>query len=147
MCMLKDEVCSAGPSAGSAMACALMSVALQQPIPVDVGVTGELSLTGRVLAVGGIKEKVVAAHRQGLKRLVLPADSEAVFMQLPNVLRKKFSQVTFARHFTQVWAAVQAVGEDDGGKPDLGSAFDSASHWPKAGAPVHWVGISNITQR
>merc|ERR1719395_336194 len=61
-----------GPSAGITMVSALVSLALQQAVPPDMAMTGEVTLTGRVLKVGGIKEKTIAARREAAKVLVLP---------------------------------------------------------------------------
>ena len=61
-----------GPSAGCTLATALLSLALNKPVRADLAMTGELSLTGKVLPVGGIKEKAMAAKRSGVKVLVLP---------------------------------------------------------------------------
>jgi ATP-dependent Lon protease len=76
-----------GPSAGVTMATALFSVYTGKSIPDDLAMTGELTLSGLVLAVGGVKEKVLAAHRSGMRRIVLPKDNEADLSKLPQAVK------------------------------------------------------------
>merc|ERR1719361_2063868 len=77
-----------GPSAGVTMATALLSLALGQPVRPDLAMTGEVSLNGKVLAVGGIKEKTIAARRAGCKVLVFPHANRRDFDELPEYLRE-----------------------------------------------------------
>jgi ATP-dependent Lon protease len=76
-----------GPSAGITMLVAIASQVTGRPVRGDVGMTGEITLRGRVLPVGGIKEKVLAAHRAGLRTLVLPRRSEAQLEEVPDSVR------------------------------------------------------------
>ncbi len=77
-----------GPSAGVTMATALLSLARSQKLARPLAMTGELSLTGQVLPVGGIREKVIAARRAGITELVLPEANRADFDKLPDYIRK-----------------------------------------------------------
>ena len=90
-----------GPSAGVTMALALYSLATNQMVRGDVAMTGELSLTGKVLPVGGIKEKVLAAKRAGIKTIILPWQNEKDLKEVPERHRKgmKFFPV---KHFDEV---------------------------------------------
>ncbi len=90
-----------GPSAGITMALALYSLATKQMVRGDVAMTGELSLTGKVLPVGGIKEKVLAAKRAGIKTIILPWQNEKDLKEVPERHRKgmKFYPV---KHFDEV---------------------------------------------
>jgi ATP-dependent Lon protease len=82
-----------GPSAGVAMLLALTSLMTERTVASDTAVTGEISLRGLVLPVGGIKEKVVAAARAGLKRVLLPARNRKDFEDIPDEVRKAMSFV------------------------------------------------------
>ncbi|MFQ5746172.1 MAG: endopeptidase La [Gemmatimonadota bacterium] len=77
-----------GPSAGIAMAMSLISALSGRPVKHDVAMTGELTLTGRVLPIGGVKEKVLGAQRAGIERILLPAENEGDLDDLPEHARK-----------------------------------------------------------
>jgi len=77
-----------GPSAGVTMVTSLLSLAEGKSPRTDVAMTGELSLTGKVLAIGGVKEKTMAARRAGLKHIIFPRANEADFAELPDTLKE-----------------------------------------------------------
>ncbi|RME85815.1 MAG: endopeptidase La [Caldilineae bacterium] len=77
-----------GPSAGVTMVTALVSLLLNKPVRADVGMTGEITLRGRVLPIGGVKQKVLAAHRAGLSTIILPKRNEADLDELPEDVRE-----------------------------------------------------------
>lgn len=76
-----------GPSAGLTIFVALASLFLQKPIPADIAMTGEITLTGDIFPVGGIREKVLAAHRAGFKRIMLPSQNKTDLQVLPSEIR------------------------------------------------------------
>ncbi len=80
-----------GPSAGVTMATALVSLLTAKPIKPDVAMTGEITLRGQVLPVGGIKEKMLAAHRAGLKTVILPWRNEVDLEELPKEVKEKIT--------------------------------------------------------
>jgi ATP-dependent Lon protease len=82
-----------GPSAGVAMATAIVSLVTERSVAADVGMTGEVTLTGQVLPIGGVREKVLAAERAGLKRVILPRENEPDLEELPEGTRKKLDFV------------------------------------------------------
>lgn len=77
-----------GPSAGIAMATAIISILTGRPVKKDVGMTGEITLRGRALEIGGVKEKVLAAHRAEIKTIILPKDNEKDLEDIPEDVRK-----------------------------------------------------------
>jgi ATP-dependent Lon protease len=77
-----------GPSAGVTLATSLISALLHIPVRNDVAMTGEITLRGRVLPIGGLREKLLAAHRGGIKNVIIPADNEADLKEVPEAILK-----------------------------------------------------------
>jgi ATP-dependent Lon protease len=94
-----------GPSAGVAMVTALASAYANVPVRGDTAMTGEITLSGLVLPVGGIKEKVLAARRVGIRRVVLPKDNEQDLRDLPAEVRRELEFV-LAERIEDILAAV-----------------------------------------
>ncbi len=90
-----------GPSAGVAIAVALVSALTKTPAHREVGMTGEITLRGRVLEIGGVKEKVIAAHRAGLKTVILPKDNKKDLEDVPQKIKKDIKLI-FASHMDEV---------------------------------------------
>lgn len=83
-----------GPSAGLTIAAALISLLVNRPIPRDMALSGELTLSGRILPVGGVKEKILAAHRAGVKTVVFPAKNDPDLKDISDEIRKDLKIIT-----------------------------------------------------
>ena len=90
-----------GPSAGITMATSLVSALTRTPVRKDVAMTGEITLRGRVLPIGGLKEKVLAAHRAGMKLVILPEENKKHIRDIPKAVRNAIKLVT-VRHMDEV---------------------------------------------
>ena len=90
-----------GPSAGIAMATAISSLVREMPVADDVAMTGEITLTGQVLPIGGLKEKALAAQRSGIKVVIAPARNEQDIDEIPEHLRKDL-EFTFVSEIGEV---------------------------------------------
>eukprot|EP01117_Protostelium_nocturnum_P006818 TRINITY_DN2450_c0_g1_i2.p1 TRINITY_DN2450_c0_g1~~TRINITY_DN2450_c0_g1_i2.p1 ORF type:complete len:537 (+),score=161.93 TRINITY_DN2450_c0_g1_i2:1138-2748(+) len=89
-----------GPSAGCAIVTSFLSLMLNKSVPTDVAMTGEITLTGKVLPVGGIKEKMMAAKRSGIRRVFLPEPNQRDFKELPEGLKEGLEVVYVDRYQT-----------------------------------------------
>ena len=110
-----------GPSAGVTMATAIASLVRDIPVADDVGMTGELTLTGQVLPIGGVREKVLAAQRAGLKRIVLPSENEPDLEELPPETRAELT-FTLADSLDDVFAVAFSANGANGATPMAPSA-------------------------
>jgi ATP-dependent Lon protease len=102
-----------GPSAGITMATAIVSALTGRPVFKHVGMTGEITLRGRVLPIGGVREKVLAAHRAGLKTVILPEKNMKDLTELPKVAKAelKIIPVQHMDEVLQIALAQKAVIE------------------------------------
>jgi len=101
-----------GPSAGVTMATALVSALTKIPVRHDVAMTGEITLRGRVLPIGGLKEKVLAAHRGGIKRVLIPLENRKDLQDIP-VLVRKAVQIETVEHMDEVLRKALALADPD----------------------------------
>ena len=100
-----------GPSAGVTMTAAIASLATGRPVRSDVAMTGEITLRGKVLPVGGIKEKVLAAHRTGLRRVILPRRNEGDLEDVPAEARRELAFVLVDTADEVLAAALEPAAE------------------------------------
>jgi ATP-dependent Lon protease len=101
-----------GPSAGITMATALVSALTKIPVRHDVAMTGEVTLRGRVLPIGGLKEKVLAAHRGGIKTVLIPGDNEKDIEEVPASILRGITIETVT-HMDQVLQKSLVLGDPD----------------------------------
>lgn len=99
-----------GPSAGVTMVTALLSLITETPVKEDLGMTGELTLTGVVLPIGGVKEKLVAAKRSGLKEIIFPKENIRDYDLLPDYLKEGLT-IHFVEHYDEVYKIAFPQGD------------------------------------
>ncbi len=100
-----------GPSAGITIATAILSALTGRPVRREVGLTGEITLRGRVLAIGGLKEKILAAHRAGLETIVIPKKNEKDLTEVPLRIRQKIRFVSAENMSDVISAALSGEPE------------------------------------
>jgi ATP-dependent Lon protease len=115
-----------GPSAGVAMTTALVSAMTGRPVRRELAMTGEITLRGHVLPIGGVKEKVLGAHRAGITHIVLPADNEPDLDDLPAEVRKDL-RVTLVRSLAEVLDLALLEAEPRR-EPQGPAVLEAASH-------------------
>ncbi len=101
-----------GPSAGISMATAVVSALTRRPVKANVAMTGEITLRGRVLPIGGVKEKLLAAHRAGITEIVLPKENEKDLEEIPGNIRKKL-EIHLVEHMDEVLRIALSDKEQD----------------------------------
>jgi ATP-dependent Lon protease len=90
-----------GPSAGIAMATSIASALIKKKVRADLAMTGEITLRGRVLPIGGLKEKLLAAHRGNIKTVIIPKDNERDLAEVPQNVQKAL-KIIFVEHIDEV---------------------------------------------
>jgi ATP-dependent Lon protease len=101
-----------GPSAGIAMCTSIVSALTKHPVHRDIAMTGEITLRGRVLPIGGLKEKVIAAHRGGIKKILIPMENEKDLKDIPKTIARDLDIVT-VEHMDEVLTHALIVGADE----------------------------------
>jgi ATP-dependent Lon protease len=101
-----------GPSAGISMCTSLVSALTRRPVRRDVAMTGEITLRGRVLPIGGLKEKLLAAHRGGIRKVVIPKENEKDLKDIPKVVTRQMKIVP-VEHMDEVLGHALVLGRDE----------------------------------
>ncbi len=101
-----------GPSAGIAMCTSIVSTLTQKPVRRDLAMTGEITLRGRVLGIGGLKEKILAAHRGGIKKVLIPKENEKDLKDIPASVAKQVD-ITGVEHMDEVLGHALITDEND----------------------------------
>ena len=101
-----------GPSAGISMCTSLVSALLKRPVYHDIAMTGEITLRGRVLPVGGLKEKILAAHRGGVKKVLVPKENEKDLKEIPSKVLKEV-EIVLVEHMDEVLPHSLILNEGD----------------------------------
>ncbi len=116
-----------GPSAGIAIAAALASLMTGRPVLAGIAMTGEMTLRGRVLPIGGLKEKVLAAHREGIKVVLYPEQNRKDLEDIPADILREIKLVP-VKHFDEVLSLVLTAGQAPSAPPP--------HHWLEGGSPL-----------
>jgi len=101
-----------GPSAGISMCTSLVSALTRRPVRRDVAMTGEITLRGRVLPIGGLKEKMLAAHRGGIRKVIIPKENEKDLKDIPKVVTRQMKVVT-VEHMDEVLGHALVLGQGE----------------------------------
>jgi ATP-dependent Lon protease len=101
-----------GPSAGISMCTSLVSALTRRPVRRDVAMTGEITLRGRVLPIGGLKEKMLAAHRGGIRKVIIPKENEKDLKDIPKVVTRQMKVVT-VEHMDEVLVHALVLGQGE----------------------------------
>ncbi|MGI5841482.1 MAG: endopeptidase La [Patescibacteria group bacterium] len=96
-----------GPSAGGAITTALISALKGVPVPRDIGMTGEITIRGNLLEIGGLKEKSIAAHRAGLNKVYIPKDNQKILVEIPEEVKKDITFVP-VEHYSEIYDTIFA---------------------------------------
>ncbi|MBT9438613.1 MAG: endopeptidase La [Desulfobacterales bacterium] len=101
-----------GPSAGISICTSIVSALTKRPVYRDIAMTGEITLRGRILAIGGLKEKILAAHRGGIKKVIIPKENENDIKEIPSIILKQID-IVLADHMDDVLSYSLILNEGD----------------------------------
>ena len=127
-----------GPSAGIAMCTSVISALTRRPTRREVAMTGEITLRGRVLPIGGLKEKIIAAHRGGIKKIIIPKENEKDLKDIPDTIAKQLEIVT-VEHMDEVLPHALVLGEGESLFANQDAHFDMSGvdNPPDKHAPIN----------
>lgn len=101
-----------GPSAGISMCTSIISALTRRPVFRDIAMTGEITLRGRILPIGGLKEKILAAHRGGIKKVIIPKENEKDLKDIPSTISKQID-IVMVDHMDEVLSHALILGEGE----------------------------------
>jgi ATP-dependent Lon protease len=101
-----------GPSAGISICTSIVSAITKKPVYRDIAMTGEITLRGRILTIGGLKEKILAAHRGGIKKVIIPKENEKDIKEIPSIILKQID-IVMADHMDDVLSYSLILNEGD----------------------------------
>jgi len=101
-----------GPSAGISLCTSIVSALTKRPVYRDIAMTGEITLRGRILTIGGLKEKILAAHRGGIKKVIIPKENEKDIKEIPSIILKQID-IVLADHMDDVLSYSLILNEGD----------------------------------
>ena len=106
--MLEGAIPKNGPSAGVAITTSLISLYTNKKVSLDIAMTGEMTLRGEIMPVGGIKEKVISAYNQGIKKLFLPKANELDVKKVPKEIRNQL-EIVFVKEYKDIYEKIFKV--------------------------------------
>lgn len=124
-----------GPSAGISICTSIVSAVTGRPVFRDIAMTGEITLRGRILAIGGLKEKILAAHRGGIKKVIIPSESEKDLKEIPAILLKQID-VVLVEHMDEVLPHAIMHGKDEKLFKENAIPYSVANGNPEQQAPL-----------
>ncbi len=101
-----------GPSAGISICTSIVSALTKRPVYRDIAMTGEITLRGRILTIGGLKEKILAAHRGGIKKVIIPTENEKDIKEIPSIILKQID-IVLVEHMDDVLSHALIVNDGD----------------------------------
>jgi len=125
-----------GPSAGITMCTAIVSILTKRPVHRDIAMTGEITLRGRILPIGGLKEKILAAHRGGIKKVLIPKENQKDLKDIPKGISKQI-EIVPVEHMDEVLMHALIVNEGEKLFQNSDMAFQMASEVSEERVPLN----------